>query len=178
MPPDLALLLAFFSIKTECRLTRGSETQVVTAGCDESKRPPCGRTDGPKSFTSPFYDHCRDNTFQPQWILIGSRDRRFQCGNALTENKILTDVLQEPADITDSKLRKSLRSLLSLLRLQLHPDVSTTVQRRKEAAEPLTGTDDDEVMLNVPMCRLTYYCLLYTSPSPRDRHRSRMPSSA
>ena len=23
-----------------------------------------------------------------------------------------------------------------------------------------------------------YYCLLYTSPSPRDRTRSRMPSSA
>ena len=24
----------------------------------------------------------------------------------------------------------------------------------------------------------SYYCLLYTSPSPRDRTRSRMPSSA
>ena len=27
-------------------------------------------------------------------------------------------------------------------------------------------------------CDLTYPCLLYTSPSPRDRTRSRMPSSA
>jgi len=26
--------------------------------------------------------------------------------------------------------------------------------------------------------RENYYCLLYTSPSPRDRTRSRMPSSA
>ena len=25
---------------------------------------------------------------------------------------------------------------------------------------------------------LCYYCLLYTSPSPRDRQKSRMPSSA
>ena len=25
---------------------------------------------------------------------------------------------------------------------------------------------------------LQYYCLLYTSPSPRDAHESRMPSSA
>ena len=25
---------------------------------------------------------------------------------------------------------------------------------------------------------LTYFCLLYTSPSPRDRQKSRMPSSA
>ena len=28
----------------------------------------------------------------------------------------------------------------------------------------------------IPGC--IYYCLLYTSPSPRDRTRSRMPSSA
>ena len=27
-------------------------------------------------------------------------------------------------------------------------------------------------------CRGDYFCLLYTSPSPRDRTRSRMPSSA
>ena len=31
-----------------------------------------------------------------------------------------------------------------------------------------------------PMCRIAmfYICLLYTSPSPRDRQKSRMPSSA
>eukprot|EP00656_Telonema_subtile_P041570 TRINITY_DN46781_c0_g1_i1.p1 TRINITY_DN46781_c0_g1~~TRINITY_DN46781_c0_g1_i1.p1 ORF type:complete len:297 (-),score=43.84 TRINITY_DN46781_c0_g1_i1:30-920(-) len=29
-----------------------------------------------------------------------------------------------------------------------------------------------------PIVKLTYPCLLYTSPSPRDRNRSRMPSSA
>ena len=27
-------------------------------------------------------------------------------------------------------------------------------------------------------CKFAYVCLLYTSPSPRDRTRSRMPSSA
>ena len=31
---------------------------------------------------------------------------------------------------------------------------------------------------NIPMNRVGCYCLLYTSPSPRDRTRSRMPSSA
>ena len=31
---------------------------------------------------------------------------------------------------------------------------------------------------NVPSDSLKYICLLYTSPSPRDRTRSRMPSSA
>ena len=31
---------------------------------------------------------------------------------------------------------------------------------------------------NKPMCRFSEICLLYTSPSPRDRQKSRMPSSA
>ena len=34
------------------------------------------------------------------------------------------------------------------------------------------------IMLLVPESLLTIICLLYTSPSPRDRTRSRMPSSA
>ena len=48
--------------------------------------------------------------------------------------------------------------------------------------------DDAKVMSYVNFCRLSEYrsaaggllggCLLYTSPSPRDRTRSRMPSSA
>ena len=40
--------------------------------------------------------------------------------------------------------------------------------RRKMAREKLVFDDDI----------LDYICLLYTSPSPRDRTRSRMPSSA
>ena len=34
------------------------------------------------------------------------------------------------------------------------------------------------VSIIVIFCVLAYFCLLYTSPSPRDRTRSRMPSSA
>ena len=33
-------------------------------------------------------------------------------------------------------------------------------------------------LLEEPGAALDYFCLLYTSPSPRDRTRSRMPSSA
>ena len=32
--------------------------------------------------------------------------------------------------------------------------------------------------LNKPFLAINHFCLLYTSPSPRDRTRSRMPSSA
>ena len=41
--------------------------------------------------------------------------------------------------------------------------------------EPLGFSMDDKHMRRAG---LDYHCLLYTSPSPRDRTRSRMPSSA
>ena len=41
----------------------------------------------------------------------------------------------------------------------------------------LTGADDNNGQACAPAC-FSYACLLYTSPSPRDRTRSRMPSSA
>ena len=33
-------------------------------------------------------------------------------------------------------------------------------------------------LLSAPLCAGLYICLLYTSPSPRDKRQSRMPSSA
>ena len=38
--------------------------------------------------------------------------------------------------------------------------------------------EDDEFGEDFPGAEGFYICLLYTSPSPRDRTRSRMPSSA
>ena len=36
----------------------------------------------------------------------------------------------------------------------------------------------DQVTIEQKAIGLNYICLLYTSPSPRDAHESRMPSSA
>ena len=53
----------------------------------------------------------------------------------------------------------------------------------KELELTLTGKDCG-MSERAPMCGIpfhaaeVYFCLLYTSPSPRDRTRSRMPSSA
>ena len=41
---------------------------------------------------------------------------------------------------------------------------------------PIASAQNDR--LNIDHERLDYCCLLYTSPSPRDAHESRMPSSA
>ena len=75
-----------------------------------------------------------------------------------------------------------------LLNLGIQPLVNNLC-RSKEAAlhakqYQLCATIDDDLLIKldttVPSDELykDYLCLLYTSPSPRDRTRSRMPSSA
>ena len=46
-----------------------------------------------------------------------------------------------------------------------------------DAARGFLGTIDNAAV-TTPQGRTVWSCLLYTSPSPRDRTRSRMPSSA
>ena len=52
-------------------------------------------------------------------------------------------------------------------------DVTTITFQEKSKYEYLMNRDPMQEFFT-----LTCYCLLYTSPSPRDRTRSRMPSSA
>ena len=59
----------------------------------------------------------------------------------------------------------------------LYSDFEVEQGRRLFAQECnfLLGIDK---LAQLPVCSLPEVCLLYTSPSPRDRTRSRMPSSA
>ena len=67
------------------------------------------------------------------------------------------------------------------------PDTASTGQILRELAEGMLDQFDITVICVVPSYLGTiedkyktqkYYCLLYTSPSPRDLSTSRMPSSA
>ena len=76
--------------------------------------------------------------------------------------------------------KKTLRSLFSLL-MALVLGVSLLTGCSGKAAERAEMQEDAEtiqVYLWTNSLYETYACLLYTSPSPRDRTRSRMPSSA
>ena len=55
-----------------------------------------------------------------------------------------------------------------------------TQRRLDKAAEEGRVLTSKEVMVftSLAMGLVLYLCLLYTSPSPRDRQKSRMPSSA
>ena len=54
--------------------------------------------------------------------------------------------------------------------------------QQEAGLEPVGGTSLDGGSLRYPsdiaVTDKSHYCLLYTSPSPRDRQKSRMPSSA
>ena len=58
----------------------------------------------------------------------------------------------------------------------LHRAISNGAYEVENVFETLSPSMDIQVASNFE--RLLYDCLLYTSPSPRDRTRSRMPSSA
>ena len=52
-----------------------------------------------------------------------------------------------------------------------HPSADATILAEADETHPYLSNGDDGY-------GLVYGCLLYTSPSPRDRQKSRMPSSA
>ena len=54
-----------------------------------------------------------------------------------------------------------------------HPHDTMPIATDDENPRP-----EEEVAENITMHERMYSCLLYTSPSPRDRQKSRMPSSA
>ena len=60
-------------------------------------------------------------------------------------------------------------------------DLTNTLQTYEDfGAKPTGSTELDQVQswIETTYEDLGYTCLLYTSPSPRDRQKSRMPSSA
>ena len=57
-------------------------------------------------------------------------------------------------------------------------DIMPSLRAYHATATALGLDDTDRQALDATVIRLYRACLLYTSPSPRDRTRSRMPSSA
>src|SRR5665811_1452895 len=63
--------------------------------------------------------------------------------------------------------------------LGLEPDIDIVeATDGDDALAKVAAAPPDVALLDVRMPGLSGVCLLYTSPSPRDRTRSRMPSSA
>ena len=81
-------------------------------------------------------------------------------------------------------IRPSFIKTRALHLLEIYPDKFTDdFETNKHLVVEFTDVGDNKRMRNWIAGYITRYiqrrtCLLYTSPSPRDRTRSRMPSSA
>ena len=75
----------------------------------------------------------------------------------------------------------TLKSAYRKLARQYHPDVNKdpgAEDKFKEIGKAYEALADPETRARYDQFGEAGICLLYTSPSPRDRTRSRMPSSA
>jgi len=101
------------------------------------------------------------------------------------KNKVYTiNLMSSPGSGKTSLLEKTIGSLKNELRIAvIEGDLQTTndADRIGKYNIPVTQINTDgacHLDANMVDGVLGNYCLLYTSPSPRDRTRSRMPSSA
>ena len=92
------------------------------------------------------------------------------------ECTLQTDVAQKVVKRNYNKgnyegMRQSIQINWKELLLPLHNDIDAMWLTFKQELQHRT-------LQFIPTIRNTWNCLLYTSPSPRDRQKSRMPSSA
>ena len=79
----------------------------------------------------------------------------------------------------DAKIARTM--LLPAIRAAGHEIIHIGRRNAGQVADPVWGdvaVSDYEGMLADAAVDVVYNCLLYTSPSPRDKRQSRMPSSA
>ena len=99
-------------------------------------------------------------------------------------NKEFTSELAERLGYTIKDTSELIGSLLSSMTQELEEGNVIAVQGfgsfevKKKAERISINPASKQRMLVPPKLVLSYSCLLYTSPSPRDAHESRMPSSA
>ena len=71
---------------------------------------------------------------------------------------------------------QGLRAICKALKSEVYYEMNKMGDAQSLLTDALTSIEQTDAWLDV--LAATYRCLLYTSPSPRDRTRSRMPSSA
>ena len=83
------------------------------------------------------------------------------------------------SDVTDAEILDEAREAMTQAAFDA-ADEANAAQAVESATESLPAFDElglsDEMLRAIE--NLGYTCLLYRSPSPRDRQKSRMPSSA
>ena len=109
------------------------------------------------------YDYFWSVENQPDGSLIGSRDLKTSNGG-----KEMLFTPDYPGDYSIELIISKYGDEIDVQKF-LFTILDEKITSKKNDGENTEGKDDNEDWLD---------CLLYTSPSPRDRQKSRMPSSA
>ena len=111
--------------------------------------------------------------------LSGGQQQRIALARALAPkpNVLLMD---EPFSNLDADLKESIREELGVILKKANMTCIMVTHDRNdvEAICDVDGNRFFDKEYRDLVFYLSYPCLLYTSPSPRDRQKSRMPSSA
>ena len=83
-----------------------------------------------------------------------------------------------PQDADAAAIKKAYRKLATELHPDKNPGNTEAEARFKEVSEAYDVLSDPKRRGEYDDARRLFGCLLYTSPSPRDKRQSRMPSSA
>jgi len=97
--------------------------------------------------------------------------------DAKNQSKVLAEYKQGYKD----NLQKSMEKGLTIETLQNYQNFINKLDEALESQAQVIEMAEAEMAVyrsNLQACQKKKFCLLYTSPSPRDRTRSRMPSSA
>ena len=158
---------------------------------------PTQSTDGGERDESKEYDLDPENTDprgadhydDRQWIVDGAKKRTFNYRTDGTRDppnqiNLITGTPrnnQNPVGLTfnDNDRYVNLDGVTGWLEAYTKSGNHDPADSRDSGLDPTTGGSNAPVLRGVTFRNGRYYiCLLYTSPSPRDRQKSRMPSSA
>ena len=88
------------------------------------------------------------------------------------------ETLEVSRDASAAELKKAFKKKAMKFHPDRNPDNPEAASKFKEAAEAYEVLNDPQKKSAYDQFGHSGVCLLYTSPSPRDRQKSRMPSSA
>ena len=119
----------------------------------------------------------RADQIAARWENIGRRVPTKEFGQVANKLRAVTK-LSERVNSLAERRRQRLKGENSLTNGLLKLNKATLEAARSEAQERGESVAKQRELNNELRKTRQYSCLLYTSPSPRDRTRSRMPSSA
>ena len=113
----------------------------------------------------------------PVWAALAETGIDASPDETLTMKRVIRRNGPARAFLNDQPVSAALLSEIGDLLVEIHGQhAASTLMKPSSHRRLLDQFAGNENLLD--MCATTYACLLYTSPSPRDRQKSRMPSSA